>query len=601
MKNNVIIAAMLLCASVNLAQNSNQSKGHKNMGAAVNMPVPFTVNVADSLMINDLHLDAKQAKKVKKLNKKYASIIDGTGLKSTSSKPSGDGPDGASHGIGGPGGGQPGGFGGGMSGGMDSPGSGFGRGGMGGPGGGRGQGGPQGGPQGWPGKSTSTSSLDLDAKQTKYEKKLKKILTEEQYSGYLKIKPRFYAQRSIREFLLGNPSMMERNDQKPPQNVHQISGAHGGPHGWPDGGSRESVGSKSETGYSQSEGTATKNGTLTSTKVDENAVQVTGGTLQLVQANIKKISGDSKDSDGSSFYGTNSAVYVSGSGSIINMDGGSVTTDAIGSNALFAYNGGTLNVSNVSVHNTKSLSRGIHATGGGIINARNLNIVTEGRNSSVVATDRGGGTISVYGGSYICTGEDCAVLYSTGHITANQISGESRQGEICVIEGDNSVTINNSDMTSGDSRWGMMILQSGSGDSEGYNGKITVNHSRLKLTDSKAPLCEVPTNITGTLILNDADLHVPSKILMRVEYYNRWHTKGGTGNLILSTDSCKVYEGTVVKDNYGHVNVTVRKGVTWLLTADTTIDKLTVEQGGKVFTNGYSLKYLVSDIQGDIN
>ena len=51
MKNNVIIAAMLLCASVNLAQNSNQSKGHKNMGAAVNMPVPFTVNVADSLMI----------------------------------------------------------------------------------------------------------------------------------------------------------------------------------------------------------------------------------------------------------------------------------------------------------------------------------------------------------------------------------------------------------------------------------------------------------------------------------------------------------------------------------------------------------------------
>lgn len=57
----------------------------------------------------------------------------------------------------------------------------------------------------------------------------------------------------------------------------------------------------------------------------------------------------------------------------------------------------------------------------------------------------------------------------------------------------------------------------------------------------------------------------------------------------------------MVKDNYGHVNVTVRKGVTWLLTADTTIDKLTVEQGGKVFTNGYSLKYLVSDIQGDIN
>lgn len=367
------------------------------------------------------------------------------------------------------------------------------------------------------------------------------------------------------------------------------------------GGSKESVGAASKTGYAQSSGDKTVDGAdYTSANADENAVQVTGGTLTLNNATIEKTGGDTGNSDGSSFYGTNSAVYVSGKNTVVNINGGKISTNAVGSNAGFAYNGGTLNIADVTIRNTKDLSRGIHATGGGIINAKNLDVITEGNHASVVATDRGGGTVNVEGGSYTCTGVDCAVLYSTGNITANNIKGLSKQGEVCVIEGDNSITINNSDITSQDKRWGMMILQSGSGDSEGYNGKITINDSKITLTDPKAPLCEVPTNITGTLTLKDADITVPGKVLMRVEYNNRWTTKGGTGNLVLETDSEKTYEGTVEKDQYGKVNVTVGKGVTWSLTSDTDIDSLTVEQGGTVKTNGKKLNYSSGTIKGQI-
>lgn len=388
-----------------------------------------------------------------------------------------------------------------------------------------------------------------------------------------------------------NPPMMENGMPAPPPGGF----GQGGP-----GGPKESVGAKSKTGYSQCCGNKTLSGTFTSSNADENAVQVTGGTLNLNNTTIEKTGGDTENSDGSSFFGTNSAVYVSGDSSVVNMDGGTITTNAIGANAGFAYKGGTLNISNVTIHNTKDLSRGIHATGGGIINAKNLNILTEGNHASVIATDRGGGTVIVNGGTYTCTGVDCAVLYSTGNITANNIKGLSKQGEVGVIEGDNSITINNSDMTSQDKRWGMMILQSGSGDSQGYNGKIFINDSKITLTNDSAPLCEVPTNITGTLTLKDADITVPSKVLMRVEYNKRWTTKGGTGNLILKTDSTKTYEGTVEKDQYGHVNVTVGKGVTWSLTADTDLDKLTVVQGGIVKTNGHKLKYQTADIKGKI-
>lgn len=291
------------------------------------------------------------------------------------------------------------------------------------------------------------------------------------------------------------------------------------------GGGSSTTSSPSGATYTLSSGTATlANQTYESTTSDYNVIQVTGGTLTMTDCTIKKSSGDTSDSDGSSFYGINSAVYVNGTGAVVNMTGGTITTSAIGANAGFAYGSGVLNISDVTITNTANLSRGIHATGGGTINATNLTITTSGSNSSVVATDRGGGTVTVTNGSYVTTGTDCAILYSTGTITATSATGSSAQGEIGVIEGDNVININACDFTSGSSSRGLMILQSGSGDSEGYNGAITVTGGSLTLTDSSAPLCEIPTNITGTLTLKDVTLTVPSGILMYLQE-SKWSKK----------------------------------------------------------------------------
>jgi len=365
--------------------------------------------------------------------------------------------------------------------------------------------------------------------------------------------------------------------------------------------SSASVGSASSTGYSQTKGDNTvSKQTYTSTNSDENAVQVTGGTLTMTNCTIKKTAGDTGDSDGSSFYGINSAVYCAGSSSILTMTGGTINTSAKGANSIIAYNSGTINVSNVTINNTANLSRGIHATGGGKIVASNLAITTAGSNSSVIATDRGGGTVTVTGGSYITTGTDCAVTYSTGTITVTDATGSSSKGEVGVIEGDNTITLNNCTMTSGSSTRGMMILQSGSGDATGYNGKITVNGGTITLTGSDATLCEVPTNITGTLTLKDVTLTVPSGNLMKVDYNTRWKTYGGTGNLVLTSDATWTYTGTVSKDSYGTVNVTVGKGVTWVLSANTTVNTLTVQSGATINTNGFTLNYTTLSNNGTI-
>ena len=83
-------------------------------------------------------------------------------------------------------------------------------GGMGGHGGGM-QGGPRGGGMGMSdGGQPSESTYDYDKQQQKYDKAIAKILTEQQYEGYQKIKPQFASQRKIREFLLGGQQNMQQ-------------------------------------------------------------------------------------------------------------------------------------------------------------------------------------------------------------------------------------------------------------------------------------------------------------------------------------------------------------------------------------------------------
>ena len=355
---------------------------------------------------------------------------------------------------------------------------------------------------------------------------------------------------------------------------------------------------------------------LSTTESDYNVVQVTNGNLTLNNCTINK-TGDtnSTDGDATSFYGINSAVYAKAlnTTSVITMNGGTITTNAKGSNAVFAWRGATIYVNDVTIHNYDRISRGLHCTHEGVIVATNVNITTESETSSTIATDRGGGTVTVTGGSATAKGNRSAVLYSTGTITANDLTGISELGEIADVEGDNGVIINNCTMTSGSSERGLMMLQSGSGDAQGENAYITVTSSSLTTTDSDAPLCEVPTKNVGTLTLTDVTLSVASGTLMYVDYNTQWTTHGGTGNLILNTtQSSWTYTGNVDADSYSNVTVTVGSNVTWngtmdsdnnalssavtvnengiwILKADSYVDVLT--NNGTIHTAGHTLTY----------
>jgi hypothetical protein len=230
--------------------------------------------------------------------------------------------------------------------------------------------------------------------------------------------------------------------------------------------------------------------------------------------------------------------------------------------------------------------------------------------------------MDVYGGNYTCSGIDCAVLYSTGELTVNKITGSSEQGEIGIIEGDNFIEINNSDITSGSSERGMMIMQSGSGDSEGYNGSITATGGTLTMTSDEAPLIEITTNVTGTVILDDVSTNVPSNVLMSVDFNDRWDTYGATGVLTLSGGA--TYKGNIATDTCSSAIVTVESytiwngaydsedtgistrltldGGTWNLTGDSFVDEITLTNDAIINKNGYTLTCSsIENTSGSIN
>ena len=378
---------------------------------------------------------------------------------------------------------------------------------------------------------------------------------------------------------------------------------------------------ESSTTYIQSSGTvARESATYSSSVSDESAVKVTGGALTLTDCTVTK-SGNTSSSDNSSFYGLNAAVLASGTSSTIYISGGTITTSATGANAIVAYSGIVV-VSDAVINCSEQYSRGIHATNGGKIKANNVTATTTGDNSSVIATDKGGGTVEVSVGTFKASGTDAAVIYSTGNISASDITGTSSQGEATVIEGSNSASVSNSTLISGSTKRGILILQSGSGDSSGTTGTFTMTGGSLATSGSSAPLIEVVTNSTGNITLNGVTLSVASGILMKVDYNSSWTTSGATGNLALMGNT--VYTGNVVADSYSTVNISINpettwngtfdndntaksgiitlNGGTWTLTGDSNADVITLTNGAIINKNGHTLTYsTLTNTSGTIN
>jgi hypothetical protein len=311
--------------------------------------------------------------------------------------------------------------------------------------------------------------------------------------------------------------------------------------------------------YSQSGETVTKsNQTITASKQNESAVKITNsGVFTLTDSTVSK-SGDTSSMDDSSFYGLNAAILAE-SGSEITLSNVTITTTGSGANGVFATGqGSTINLTDVTINCTNTGAHGVDATMAGVLNLVNVDITTAGNGASAgIATDRGGGTIDVTGGTVTTSGTKSPPIYSTGKITVSGAIMKATNSEAVAIEGKNSVTLINTTI-SGAKNWGVLIYQSMSGDAEVGTGDFTMTGGTL--TAEEGPLFYT-TNTEAVINLKDATLVDPSGILLKASAGD-WGTSGSNGADVTFTADSEALHGNIVCDSISTVNLTLKNNTT---------------------------------------
>jgi len=207
-------------------------------------------------------------------------------------------------------------------------------------------------------------------------------------------------------------------------------------------------GAKAQTYYSQSGGTVSQTGkTYTEAGNDTSGVYVTDAGVYTLANSTVSTTGVSTSSDSSSQYGLN-AVVLANLGSSITISGSLISGTGTGANAAYATGAGSIiNLTDDTLSTKTGYSHGVDVTYTGTVKLKNVVITTLGNNSSGMATDFGGGTVTDSGGTVTVSGVQSAGIYSTGLITAVNAAIKSNGDDGGVTDAGGTITITNTTLT----------------------------------------------------------------------------------------------------------------------------------------------------------
>ncbi len=358
--------------------------------------------------------------------------------------------------------------------------------------------------------------------------------------------------------------------------------------------------------------------TYKSDQSDYNAILATAGTSTLSNITVTKTGDTASSEDNSSWYGVNSGILVKDQANVT-IKGGTVTTNAKGGNGIFVYGTGAATVSDVTVETSQDQSGGIMiAGGGGTLTANNVTVITQGQSSAAIRSDNGGGTMVVNGGTFTANGQGSPAIYCTADITVNDATLVTTKSEGVIVEGSNSVTLNNTKLTANNTAKNnsknteyatVMLYQSMSGDaSSGHDyftakgGSITSKNGNVFFVTNQSSTI----NLENVAITNEDSANIFLKAIG-----GAWGSEGKNGGHAIVNASNQKISGNIVTDSISEVvltlkdksslegtvnsanttagiSVTIESGSTWKLTGDSYVSYLDAA-AGTVDLNGHKL------------
>ncbi len=325
--------------------------------------------------------------------------------------------------------------------------------------------------------------------------------------------------------------------------------------------------------YVLSDGEVLDGDLLASTNDDENAVRAEGDISATLQdVTVEKTGGAASSNDASSFYGLNAAV-LGLDGATLDINGGTITATSEGANGVFAYDGATINITGTTIDVSGGNAGGIEVAGGGNLFATDLTV--DATVKAAIRSDRGGGTLVVEGGTYATSGSSGApAIYSTADITVGNATLTADDSEAVVVEGFNSVTITDSDVTGnmtgtygdgGENIHNVMLYQSMSGDAETGPSSFTMTGGSL--VSLNGDMFYV-TNTDCVISIDDVELTLADGTNLLVVAGNDgsrgWGTAGANGGIAEVDLSRQTATGDIVVDDISQLTMSIADGSTYI-------------------------------------
>jgi hypothetical protein len=338
------------------------------------------------------------------------------------------------------------------------------------------------------------------------------------------------------------------------------------------------------------------------TATDQSAIYVTsGGSLTLTHPTVTK-SGASSNTNTSSQYGLNAGVLANSAGKVT-ITGGSITTNASGANGLFASGSGSvISMTDGTITTTGGASHGVDVTYGGTISLTNVSISTaQGTACAALSTDFGGGTVNVSGGTMTTAGSGAPGIYSTGAITVRDavITATAEAGG--VIDGANSITLNNTSLTG--TKYGIRVFRSAPGSGTATisitGGSLTATAGDAFLvTTSSGPATAVITAKGGAVIRTSTGNLVNAINSSTVVFTADGETL--TGNLVADstgTLTAVLQNSTTLAGTISRAALTLDASSLWNVQGNSTLTTLADAAGisgdsiSNISGNGYIIFY----------
>ncbi len=334
-------------------------------------------------------------------------------------------------------------------------------------------------------------------------------------------------------------------------------------------------------------------------------------------SNVKVVKTGDSEGDEADFYGENATIFAT-NGATLDLSEIVVESDGTHANGVFSYGEGTtVNISDSYIETSGNCSGGLMTTGGGTMNASNLTIVTSGNSSAAIRSDRGGGTVTVNGGSYTTSGTGSPAIYSTADITVSDATLTSTASQGVVVEGDNSVTLNNVILSADNNTknsdkseyyQAVMIYQSMSGDAD--EGIASFKMTDGSITNENGEIFFVTNTLASIELENVSITNNGDDVFYRASSAG-WGSEGNNGGQANLYATNQTIDGDVLVDEVSALNLYLQSGSTftgainpdgqegdvyveltgdskWSLTGDSYVTSLTCD-ADSIELNGYTL------------